>query len=371
MVNRRQFLQFSMAALALSASGCALSPRQPDTRKLYLFSAADNAGGEHTVAGVSLDGQRQMILPVADRCHGGCSRPRSNQVLLFARRPGRHFYVVDTRNGTLAASIPAGDDHHYYGHGVFSPDGRYLYTTENHYPSGQGLIGVYDADDGYRRVRRFSAGGIGPHELRLHPDGDTLVVALGGIKTHPDYQRIKLNLDTMAPALLLIDRHSGEELKRYEPSHPQLSCRHLDVSPDGIVVAGYQYQGAKWQTPPLIARLDTRNGEFSELNLDPDLQDQLANYTASVAVHPTLPVTAITAPRGGKVLLLNHETGELIRHFDIGDCAGAMPADQDGFLVTSGMGGVYRVHPASATADKVADFALHWDNHLTPVMLNG
>lgn len=370
MVNRRQFLQFSLATLALSASGCALAPRQPDERNLLLFSAADNANGEHTIAGVSLDGQRRIVLPVADRCHGGCSRPHSHQALLFARRPGHHFYVVDTSTGTLTATVPAGDDYHFYGHGVFSPDGRYLYTTENHYPSGQGVIGVYDAEADYRRVTRMDAGGIGPHELRMHPDGNTLIVALGGIKTHPDYRRIKLNLDTMAPALLLIDRHSGRELHRFEPSNHQLSCRHLDVSPEGIVIAGYQYQGPEWQAPPLIARLDTRNGQFSELALEPSLQAQLANYTASIAVHPTLPITAITAPRGNKVVLLDHHSGELVRAVEISDCAGAMAAGQDGFLITSGSGAIYRVHPEQPTPQNLASYALHWDNHLTPVHLS-
>lgn len=368
MTDRRQFLRLGIAGLVLTGTpmGCALLPRQGHTERL-LFSAADTASGEHALVGIDSQGQLKARIPVADRCHGGCQRPNAQQVLLFARRPGRHFYVIDIASGQLAATVEAARDHHFYGHGAFSPDGRYLYTTENHYPSGEGVIGVYDAHNGYRRSSQLAAGGIGPHELRMHPDGNTLVVALGGIQTHPDYRRIKLNLDTMAPALLLINRHTGEIVQRHQPSHHQLSCRHLDVSPDGVVIAGYQFQGPAWQAPPLLARLDTVHGEFRELDLGEPLQPRLNNYIASIAVHPQLPLTAITAPRGNTLLLIDHHSGELAGSFELDDCAGVMPAGPDGFLVTTGSGSVQRLAADMSTPSQLHTADLRWDNHLTAV----
>ncbi|SFM38365.1 DUF1513 domain-containing protein [Marinobacter zhejiangensis] len=368
MTTRRQVLRLGMASLALASApmGCALF-QQPTGTEHLLFSAANTPEGNYTLVGLDSAGQVRSQVTVGDRCHGGCQRPGSRQVLLFARRPGRHFYVIDTLSGQLLASIDAEPDHHFYGHGAFSPDGRYLYTTENHYPSGQGVIGVYDASTGYTRVRQLAAGGIGPHEVRMHPDGNTLVVALGGIQTHPDYQRIKLNLETMSPALLLIDRHDGTVLQRHEPSHQQLSCRHLDVSPDGTVIAGYQFQGPEWQAPPLIARLDSQRGDFRELSLGDGLQSQLRNYTASIAVHPYLPLSAITAPRGGKLLVINHRSGELAVTYDVDDCAGIMAAGQRGFLLTSGTGAVFQLPANLGALIPLQAPTLRWDNHLTAV----
>ncbi len=154
----------------------------------------------------------------------------------------------------------------------------------------------FDADNGYQTAYDLAVDGIRLHELRLHPDGETLVVALGGIKTHPDYDRVKLNLDTMAPALLLMNRKTGAIQARFTPSHHPLSCRHLDVGPDGTVMASYQYQGPKWDTPTLIVHLNTTTGEFSELALNADQRVGLRHYTASIAIHPEQPVAAITAP---------------------------------------------------------------------------
>ena len=71
----------------------------------------------------------------------------------------------------------------------FSADGSLLYATENAFDSGEGRIGLYAADDGFRRRGEFASHGIGPHQLCLAPDGQTLLVANGGIRTHPDYRR--------------------------------------------------------------------------------------------------------------------------------------------------------------------------------------
>ncbi|WP_227545914.1 DUF1513 domain-containing protein [Marinobacter fonticola] len=330
-----------------------------------ILSAVDGPDGQHFVAGFDPVGRTRFKLPVEDRCHGGCQRPASDQALLFARRPGRHFYVIDTRRGEHAARVEAGNEFHFYGHGVFSPDGRYLYVTANHFPSGQGVIRVYDASENYRQVTDYTLNGIGPHELRLHPDGETLVIALGGIKTHPDYDRIKLNLDTMAPALLLMDRRTGTIRQRYTPSDHQLSCRHLDVGPDGTVIAGYQYQGPEWEAPPLIARLDGITGEFNEIALPEDQQALLRNYTASIAVHPHTPFCAITAPRGSRVVLIDYHNGTYLHSIEVPDVAGALPLADGQFVVSSGNGSVQLIHPHKKTTKLLTHLDLRWDNHLT------
>lgn len=180
--------------------------------------------------------------------------------MILSCRPGINLYVINMVDGTLEALVEAGEDFHFYGHGVFSQDGRRFYATANHYPSGEGYIRVYAADDGYRHLQDFPVAGMGPHELRLHPDGQRLVVTMGGIQTHPDYGRFKLNLESMKPALVVMDRHDGTILQRCEPSHHQFSCHHLEISSDDVVIAGYQFEGPKWETPPLIARLDTETG---------------------------------------------------------------------------------------------------------------
>lgn len=357
-----------MGAIAsFSAFGGPILPssRMDGHQGPFVLSAVDDAGGGHFIAGIDRQGNILFRLPVPERGHGGCRRPFANQVVMFSRRPGRHYQVIDFRNGELVRQINAEKDHHFYGHGVFSTDGKLLYATANHYPTGKGRILVYDAEHEYRMQGSLEVDGIGPHEVRLHPDGRALVVALGGIKTHPDYDRIKLNLSDMQPALLLVDRFTGRTLQRHEPSHHQLSCRHLDVSKEGIVVAGYQFEGPVWESPPLIARLDTAKSAFSELVLPAPDQASLNNYIASVAIDPASHLVALTAPRGNRAVLLDYMTSEHLSTIDITDVAGAIADRQGAFMFSSGAGGLFRSR--ASRANPIGSNDLRWDNHLTAI----
>ncbi|GAB2711019.1 DUF1513 domain-containing protein [Halomonas garicola] len=362
--SRRRLLAAGAGALALPALpsiAWALPGRESAD---WLFSAVDDAKGRHCIAGITPNGERHFTLSIPERCHGGCLSPTASRAVVFARRPGQHFYVVDGEAQEVSHRVAAGEGHHFYGHGVFEPTGRYLYVTANRLEDAMGLIRVYDAEDDYRHRRDIELDGIGPHEIRLLPDGNTLAVGLGGIKTHPDYGRVKLNLGEMDPALLLVNRHSGKVTARHRPTHHQLSCRHLDVAADGTVIAGYQFQGPEWETHPLLCRLGS-DGTFSELSLDDALTASLQQYTASVAVSRSRPLALVTAPRGHKVLLLDHQSGELLAAYTLPDAAGARCDGAGGFMVSSGRGGLYRITPGDPEAKALADLPLHWDNHLT------
>jgi hypothetical protein len=60
------------------------------------------------------------------------------------------------------------------------------------------VLGVRDATDGYRQIGELASFGVGPHELVLMPDGATLAVANGGIRTHPGRDRAKLGTGGVA-----------------------------------------------------------------------------------------------------------------------------------------------------------------------------
>lgn len=341
--------------------GCALLATPTPPPSCYL-GATRLPGGLYAVVGIDHTGQRLWQTPLPERCHGGCLRPHSSEVVIIERRPGWRFHVLDAASGHPRQTVRASEGEHFYGHGAFSPDGRLLYTTASHYPSGEGLLVVYDAERNYQRVDTLALHGIGPHELRLHPDGETLVIGLGGIRTHPDYDRVKLNLDSMAPALMLVNRHTGQVPGRFHPSHHQLSCRHLDIAADGTVYAGYQYQGAGHHLPPLLCRY--RDQQFDELRLPEAIQRQLHNYIASVAAHPDSPAVAVTAPRGGVAVVFHGRSGEVMNQARIPDCAGVRPVAAGGFLVTAGDGSLHHLPEQPVGSSPLSELPLHWDNHL-------
>ena len=85
----------------------------------------------------------------------------------------------------------------------------------------------------------------------MHPDGETLIIANGGIKTE-QASREELNLDTMHPSLAYLNRHDGTLLEQIIPEHNQMSVRHLAMHDDGTVMIGIQFQGERHINVPLV-----------------------------------------------------------------------------------------------------------------------
>ena len=165
------------------------------------LSAAKLSNGTYRLIGFQASGSIEFSVDLPARGHAAAAHPLRAEAVAFARRPGRFALVLDCHSGVVLTQLDAPVGRHFYGHGAFSADGGLLFTTENEFDTARGVIGVWDTTDGYRRVGEFASGGIGPHEMRLMPDGTTLVVANGGIETHPDSGRTKLNIASMRPNL--------------------------------------------------------------------------------------------------------------------------------------------------------------------------
>ncbi|MDO6442649.1 DUF1513 domain-containing protein [Marinobacter sp. 2_MG-2023] len=362
-LTRRSLIKLAFTgSAALTLSGCNILPRKAGSDGPHQYTGAVGlADGSFAVSAIKPNGKILWQSPVRTRCHSGCKRPGTAEVLFFERRPGWAFYAINSKTGEQLHRIEAAEGEHFVGHGVFSPDGRFLYAPANRYEPGEGIIAVYDSHQQYQRVNTFDLKGIGPHQITLHPDGQTLVVGLGGILTHPDYDRIKLNLDTMEPALILMNRHSGEILARFQPTHHQLSTRHVDVAPDGTIYAAYQYQGAAHELPPLVARY--RNGRYEEIAFDEAVHRELGNYIASIVAHPENDLVAIASPIGGTALIFNSRTGAVIEKAAIADCAGVEALAGGDFLISSGRGKLVRMGQRTP-AKEIASLPVQWDHHL-------
>ena len=113
---------------------------------LYVGCRADDAERYFTT-GFGADGHVVFDVALPGRGHGAAFRPTVPQCVAFARRPGTFAVVIDIDRGEAVRRIDATAGRHFYGHGAFSPDGRYLFTTENDFEAGRGLVGIRDAED--------------------------------------------------------------------------------------------------------------------------------------------------------------------------------------------------------------------------------
>lgn len=353
MMQRRGFLA------SLLASGAAPRLGWSAVGNPSYLAAAREPNGSFTLYGLDAQGASTFRVPLPARGHAGAGHPSVAEAVAFARRPGAFALVLDCARGLVLHRLTPPEGRQFNGHGVFSADGTTLFASEQRSDTSEGVIGVWDAMAGYTRYDEFPSGGIGPHDLRLMPDGETLVVANGGIATDPTDRR-KLNVATMRPNLTYLSLSGSiRERVELEAEIRQNSIRHLAVRHDSLVGFAMQWEGAPGAATPLLGL--HRMGYAPVLAYAP-LADELAmqGYAGSVAFSGNGSEIAITSPRGGRLHRFA-DNGAFLGTVSRTDVCGLAPMG-GGYLASDGLGGLVSVGNNGSTPLARSDCA--WDNHV-------
>ncbi len=376
--TRRQVLKFLPIASLPSALISSIKLSYSESEHLLLISAANDLEDNNFVVAMHSDGTQpwqekfRQVLP--ERGHHVAVHVQSRRYVAVARRPGRSLLLGDARSGELLAEAALPMDRHLYGHGVFSSDGRRFYTTESAFTENEkdsGLVGEWLLEnDRFIRVGEIRTEGIGPHELLLLPDEQILVVANGGMRTHPASEREVLNPETMQPSLVYIDLEKSVVVEKHSlPANlHQCSIRHLDVSKDGLIAMGLQYQGEPFDEVPLVAT--HRQGEdIKTIAIPEEIRSQLKQYIGSVRFTQDGKYFAASAPRGNRLCFFAVDEGEFITAISARDVCGLAPIGT-GFLFSSGIGqiGAFDPEQGKLVSDTIS-FPLLWDNHMNVIQV--
>jgi hypothetical protein len=323
--------------------------------------------GDYGVGIVDDLGQVLARISLPGRGHGAAVSPDRSRFVAFARRPGTFAVVVRPFEDTAPQVIASKPGRHFYGHGTFSADGRLLYAVENDFAAARGVVGVYDMSGReVHRVGEIETHGIGPHDLLLAPDGRSLIVANGGIETHPDKGREKLNLETMTPAVVFLDVETGDLQAEHalDPSLHQLSLRHMALDAHGRAWVGGQFEGPEGEQPPLVG-IFSRDKAPVLVEVPDSVASGLQNYIGSVTANAGGDVIATSAPRGNRTLFWNAATGAFLGSQEIEDGCGIAPIDQGSFLISDGNGALSLVGDPVSPAEILArPPGISWDNHM-------
>lgn len=353
-MKRRHFLAASAATL-LAAPGWAEigAPRY--------VSAAAKPDNSTWIVGLDADGAVLFSHPVPGRGHAAALHPQRAEAVTIARRPGTFADVIDCATGQVLTRLESPEERHFYGHGAFTADGRYLLTTENAWEIPDGRLGIWDAGNGYARVGEIPSGGIGPHEMLRLADG-SFAIANGGIQTRPESERAKLNLPTMRPNLTYMspDLEIVEQVEP-EPEMHLNAIRHLAASADGQIAIGLQWQGNPLAAVPQAAL--HRRGAPLRLLEHPETA-MLKQYAGSVAFTADQREIVVTGPYGDAVLYFDAATGAPRGARSLALAAGAAVAPE-GIAITVAGGLQLGDSRSSRFVPVPGDWS--WDNHLVVI----
>ena len=379
--NRRQFLKsiisIGIAAPSLTAASTSYGflPESWFTENERWLSAQGNNPENYGLG--FIEQNQYQALNSKFRGHGLCQNPSlDHQVVMFSRRPGTTGLVVNTRTMEAEITFESEQDHHMHGHGCFSADGLFLFTAESNYKTGQGVITIRDTKD-FKIIKTLSSYGIGPHEIALMPDNTTLVIANGGLLTHPESGRKVLNLETMQFNLSFINWHNGKLLKQMTAPEPKASIRHLDVAPDGTVAIAMQVQRNAMQHNKLVPLAAVVKPSATTLTLlhapEPVLQ-KMNDYVGSIRINSDTSTLAMTSPKGDVALFYDlHDTKLKDIHAFHDVCGLTISTDKQYFILSNSAGKIRHINSHSFKELKAK--RLHfpnqqWDNHMITLAHN-
>lgn len=369
-IDRRQFLVGSLVTLGTARHALASeSLRAADTRTAALYaSGARRPDGSFSVLVIAEDGRILREIPMSARGHDIAADPVRRRAVIFARRPGFFALAFDIDGGGEPELIVPPHDRHFYGHGVFAKDGRLLYATEHDVDTGDGVIGVYDASGGWRRVGEFPSYGVGPHEAILLSDGRTLAVANGGFGNDPATGRESIGIAMMEPNVAFVDTATGalRACHGVPAAINLLSVRHLVETPEGGIWFGTQWQGSLEECPALVGRVGLDRPIALAEASDP-LGIALKGYIGAVAVSDDGRLLAASAPLAGKVLYLDAATGRVVREVSIKDSSGVTPGSAASAFAMSTGQGIVRLDGGAEPARDLTFSGAEFDNHLRRV----
>lgn len=317
------------------------------------------------IAFLDQDGSLVHSRELPERGHDIVQNLAANEISVISRRPGTKISVLDIYSGELKQVVNASAGRHYYGHGCYNASGELLFVTENDYETGHGKIGLYDATDKYSKIGEIPSFGIGPHEILLMPDGKTLAVANGGVQTHPDAPRIKMNVATMKSSIAFINADTGKLVGKHEcksPLNQQASIRHIAVNASGLLALAIQWEGDVSASPPLVATC-TLNQGISYVSAPSEVLKSMRLYAGSVSFDGNGDRFCVTSPRGSVATVWSN-SGEYISSHILQDVCGVTSLHTPtGFLLSDGTGALSgiskeRLQPKNSLSD------IEWDNHL-------
>lgn len=340
------------AFLASLAAACAPRMTWADVGH-PAFLAAGKRGEDFFLHGLSDTGDSLFQLPLPGRGHAAAAHPTQAEAVAFARRPGTFALVIDCGTAQVAHHLRPPEGLQFNGHGAFSLDGSLLMTSEVVAETSEGRIGLWDTAR-YTRLTDWPSHGIGPHEIKLLPDG-RLAVANGGIQTDP-VDRAKLNIPDMRPNLSLLSP-DGALLDQIElPDLAQNSIRHLALN--GTVIAfAMQWEGDPSEPVPQLG-LWTPGSAPILCEPAPGDAFTMQGYAGSVAA--TADRILVTSPKGGAAMIFGTDGKHIATHRRADLCGAASLAGD--FVVTDGMGAIWATDDSGLSP--LTSGSTQWDNHL-------
>lgn len=188
----------------------------PTTKKGW-FLVGNQVNNTSSLSVTSMSGE-QFLIPAPCLGHEITVNPTLSNQVFATEKSGPTAYMADISKNTLIREVTLKENSVFYGHGIFSGDGKYLYATVMNYDDNAGYISMRDSST-LQEVKRLASFGSHPHQLRWVKKDKVIAVA----------NAFSPIITTNHSLLNYINIETGELVKSF---HTNVRSRHFTVTSD-------------------------------------------------------------------------------------------------------------------------------------------
>ena len=369
-ISRRLFLRLGLLAGAGAAGFFAFrSWHKPSTKSTLVVGALRSKDPKSHYIGLIEPSFGQVNrIPVRFAGHGFARNPlQPNLMIMFPHEQSPEACEFDLSSKAVTRYFSSSPLHHFYGHGTFSSDGKVLFSTENDYEGEHGKITMRDARS-LELIGEFPSFGVDPHEMIFLPDGHTVAIANGGLKTDPRVDKGEVALGPVQSSLVFVDIATRALVKKIEIDNTMLSFRHLSLLPGDEVAVAIQDKGFG-SGPGSLLYKSVDQEKVAAFEFPNDLRAKAKHHSLSVATIDN-EVVVLTSPNGNLVTLWDAESGRMLAEQTVPRASGVAVTGADEITVTSHTGSAFILEARSLKILREIppiEPELNWGSHLYSV----
>lgn len=310
-MDRRRFLKNSFMTAGLFMSGCQFS-FLGEKRGIALGSGKMLRGGQPYYVLSVLDlnefNQQPVFIPLRFFAHGITPHPTNPNIVTLFEKKGPGACEVNLKTKRVLRMIETVEDRYFYGHSVYSQDGRLLYSTEATFRGENGVIAIRNTET-MKIVGEFPSYGKAPHDLKMINHGETLVVTNGG-------GRKGELLKEARPNVAYVDIKSQMKLEVVEFPNENINAGHLSLSSKmDLVVVSAPRAG---QSSLLGGVSFKPSGQpVITANEPAEIIKKMKAESLSIALHESAQIVGVTNPDGNILTFWNYKTGKFLKAIEM------------------------------------------------------
>ncbi|MES9860634.1 MAG: DUF1513 domain-containing protein [Candidatus Thiodiazotropha sp. LLP2] len=252
------------------------------------------------------DGKVRTIRNIDFFGHGITPHPIDTKRAVVFEKHGKGCCEIDLSKAQVLRKIETIADRQFYGHGAFSPDGRFLYAAETVVSDGsmRGVVAVRDGQS-FGLLGDFPSYGLAPHDCHLIDDGETLVFSNGGgLIGSDDYASVTY-----------VGAKDRALKRRVTISDPGLNAGHIAISSSGqLAIVSAPRDGIEKKSRDWRGNISFYDPQKDQLRLaDDPIRSKMVGETLSVAIHEPSMIVGATNPTGNLVTFWDFASGKLVK----------------------------------------------------------